>query len=653
MEVWYVSRIMIFAGIKEAISLCEEVSSLDSIIDVYAESESLLLDYPKRNNINIHITSLSEEDIKYEYEKIEPDIVVNGVEEKNTILCESIKDIVENKKYIKLKEEKEKFNVVYCEDMKELISVVNRTRSNIYFTNEALEIDELDSIKDFKKRIYADLPRGNAILLKAATKGISINKVNYGDDHSKENIVSFIKENNIKYLIASSDESEEVLKMKYDISVEENIIMIILNSGEESYTVDEAIEKIKEIDCLKQVYIIGGGVGSYKNMTVEAIEAIDKVEVVIGEKRFLNILGIKNKRHLFSNDPVKIKDFIDSHNYNKIAIILDGNVSLYNNFYEYIKVLREFELIVLQGISAVAYFSARLGLDLSKAKVVNSERDNYVRAVLENKHTFIYTNDDTNIILRQLKESGFEDNFVCIAQNLSLKNELILTGSLYEYENEKFSDLTMIYIENKEYKKIRLSIEDESFYKGGLYFPDKSFRAILIKDLELLNNEIVFDVGCGCGATSVEIGLICDRSQVFAIEESEQAKYSIKKNIKSYFLNNVKAIVGDMNKIIEKLPNPSCVLIHSNYKGDIVELVKDISKENECRFVVACKGLESTYRLLEFMTKNGFEDVEMKQVNISGSSDITNGLNMEVRENSFIVKGKGKIFWEKKHLLVL
>ena len=117
----------------------------------------------------------------------------------------------------------------------------------------------------------------------------------------------------------------------------------------------------------------------------------------------------------------------------------------------------------------------------------------------------------------------------------------------------------------------------------------------------------------------------------------------VKKHGSPSIIENNNKIV-DMNKIIEKLPNPSCVLIHSNYKGDIVELVKDISKENECRFVVSCKGLESTYRLLEFMTKNGFEDVEMKQVNISGSSDITNGLNMEVRENSFIVKGKGKIF---------
>ena len=97
------SRVMLFAGLNECISLCEKLSKLDVIIDVYAEN--LEGNYPEESNIYIHTgEKLTKDYIKAEYDKFEPDVVIDGVHIADVTIHEYIKEVVVSKKYIKLKE---------------------------------------------------------------------------------------------------------------------------------------------------------------------------------------------------------------------------------------------------------------------------------------------------------------------------------------------------------------------------------------------------------------------------------------------------------------------------------------------------------------------------------------------------------------------
>ena len=145
------SRVMLFAGLNECISLCERLSKLDVIIDVYAEK--LEGKYPEESNIYIHTgEKLTKDYIKAEYDKFEPDVVIDGVHIADVTIHEYIKEVVVSKKYIKLKEVKENLDVAYCKTMDDVITMVNRTRSNVYFTTGIKDIEKFSNIVDSRKK---------------------------------------------------------------------------------------------------------------------------------------------------------------------------------------------------------------------------------------------------------------------------------------------------------------------------------------------------------------------------------------------------------------------------------------------------------------------------------------------------------------------
>ncbi len=636
------SRVMLFAGIEEGIVLCEKLSELDTVIDVYGEDKSIEENYPDKRNVNIHIMPLNEESIRLEYERLEPDIVVDGTHIADVSIHEAIKETVLSKKYVRLREEREKLDVAYCDSMKDVVAMVNRTRSNVYFTTGSLELEEISGVVESRKRVYIDLPKGNTYLRRAAASGISVGRINDIFDYTEDEFIGIIKDNDIKYVVAREDEKESRLAMMYSAAKKANIIMIILKPAGESYNTDDVIYKIKSIDTIKQVYIIGAGVGNPKNMTVEAAEAIEKCEVVIGSEELIKLLGIKEKEVHFAQAAEDIKEFINSHFYNRLAVVTQGDVCLLNGIAEFTRELKGYDVEVIQGVSSIAYLAARLGIDWTNCVTVDSTKDNVLKAVAENRGVFVFTAGNTNEVLRTLNNNGFENVAVCIAERLSLADENILTGFVYELADGEYDELTVMYFENLHYGKASSLVKDDSLITGNVRILNKNLRAVVMRDLDLRANEVVYDIGAGCGAMAVEIALISNRSRIYAIDKSELAVDLIERNCALYTVNNVRVIQGDAIEVTGALPKPDAVLIE-NYDGNTVDLVRCVGRLNRIRLVVVTKGFDTAYKLLEVMHKNYFEQIELKQISVAEGKNYGNGTSLVPEDTCFIIKGVGEI----------
>lgn len=636
------SRVMLFAGIEEGIVLCEKLSELDTVIDVYGEDKSIEENYPDKRNVNIHIMPLNEESIRFEYERLEPDIVVDGTHIADVSIHEAIKETVISRKYVRLREKREKLDVAYCDSMKDVVAMVNRTRSNVYFTTGSLELEEISGVVESRKRVYIDLPKGNTYLRRAAASGISVGRINDIFDYTEDEFIGIIKDNDIKYVVAREDEKESRLAMMYSAAKKANIIMIILKPTGESYNTDDVIYKVKSIDTIKQVYIIGAGVGNPKNMTVEAAEAIEKCEVVIGSEELIKLLGIKEKEVHFAQAAEDIKEFINSHFYNRLAVVTQGDVCLLNGIAEFTRELKGYDVEVIQGVSSIAYLAARLGIDWTNCVTVDSTKDNVLKAIAENRGVFVFTAGNTNEVLRTLNNNGFENVAVCIAERLSLADENILTGFVYELADGEYDELTVMYFENLRYGKASSLVKDDSLITGNVRTLNKNLRAVVMRDLDLRANEVVYDIGAGCGAMAVEIALISNRSRIYAIDKSELAVDLIERNCALYTVNNVRAIPGDAIEVTGTLPKPDAVLIE-NYDGNTVDLVRCVGRLNRIRLVVVTKGFDTAYKLLEVMHKNYFEQIELKQISVAEGKNYGSGTSLVPEDTCFIIKGVGEI----------
>lgn len=636
------SRVMVFAGLEEGVSLCERLSELDTVIDVYSEDDITAEKYPQKNNVNIHIKNLDTDTIKTEYEKLEPDVVIDGAHIADVNIHEAIKEVVPIKNYIKLREEREKLDVAYCNSMNEVVAMVNRTRSNVYFTTGDMYLEEISEVIESRKRVYIDLPKGNIFLRRAAASGISVSRINDIFDYTEEELIGIIEGQDIKYIIVSSDESNARLKMMYNAAKKTNIIMIVLKPEMESLSVEEVIAKVKSIDAVKQVYIIGAGVGNPKNMTIEAFEAIEKCEVVIGSEELINLLGIKNKELHFAQGAEEIKEFINSHYYNRLAVVTQGDVCLLNGIAEFTRALKGYDVVVIQGVSSIAYLAARLGIDWTNCITVDSVNDNILKAVAENKGSFVFTAGNTNAVLRLLNDNGFENVAVCIAERLSLEDEKISTGYVYELVDGEYDVLTVMYLENVHYGKASSLVKEDSIIKGNIHCMNRNLRAVVMRDMDLRANEVIYDIGAGCGAMAVEIALISNRSRVYAIDNNELAVDLIERNCALYTISNIRAIQGDAIEVTGKLPKANAVIIE-NYDGNTVDLVRCIARLNKVRFVVMTKGFDTAYKLLELMHKNYFEQIELKQISVSEGKNFGGDTNLIPEDTCFIIKGIGEI----------
>ncbi len=636
------SRVMLFAGIEEAVSLCEKLSELDMIIDVYGESSKIEELYPIKNNVHIHIGEITLESIKQEYEKIEPDAVVDGAHIADVSIHEALKEVVLSKKYIKLREEREKLEAMYCDNMRDVVAVVNRTRSNVYFTTGDIGLSDISGVIESRKRVYIDLPKGNSYLRRAAASGISVSRINDIFDYTEEELEGIIKDNAIKYVVARDDDSKQRLQVMYNVSKKTNIIMIVLRSAETSYTVDEVVKKVKEINDVKQVYIIGAGVGNPKNMTVEACEAIEKCEVVIGDEELITLLGINNKELHFAHKVDEIKEFINSHFYNRLAVVTQGDVCLLNGIAEFTREMKGCNVTVIQGVSSIAYLAARLGIDWINSVAADSTRDNILKTVAENRRVFAFTDGNANALLRMMKDNGFENVAVCAAERLSLPDEKITTGYVYELADCEFDALTLMYFENPRYGKASSIINEDSIITGNMHLLNKNLRAVIMRDMDLRANEVVFDIGAGCGAMAVEMALMCNKSRIYAIDKNMLAIDLIERNCALYTISNVRTAAGDAADVTVSLPKPDAVLIES-YNGDAAELIKALGHKNTIRVVVVTRGLDTAYKLMEIMHKNYFEGIELKQISIAEGKKHGKGTNMVHEDTCFIVKGVGEI----------
>ena len=71
----------------------------------------------------------------------------------------------------------------------------------------------------------------------------------------------------------------------------------------------------------RPIHIIGVGMGNPKNMTVEAVEAVEDCQVLIGANRLVDAVNKGRKDIYYEYKAEKIKEFIDTTDYQHYGII--------------------------------------------------------------------------------------------------------------------------------------------------------------------------------------------------------------------------------------------------------------------------------------------------------------------------------------------
>lgn len=158
-------------------------------------------------------------------------------------------------------------------------------------------------------------------------------------------------------------------------------------------------------------------------------------------------------------------------------------------------------------------------------------------------------------------------------------------------------------------------IPDDRFERlPGIPLTKREIRVLILAQLQLPAEAVLWDIGAGTGTISIEVGLLCPQGQVLAIERDEDVANLIRRNCDRFGVTNVTVIDGSAPDCLSRLsPPPDCVVIEGGRPlKETLHAAWTLLKP-QGRIVATTSSLEGLYSLSEALADLQARNIEVVQ----------------------------------------
>ncbi|MBF1990424.1 precorrin-6Y C5,15-methyltransferase subunit CbiT [Fischerella thermalis] len=162
-------------------------------------------------------------------------------------------------------------------------------------------------------------------------------------------------------------------------------------------------------------------------------------------------------------------------------------------------------------------------------------------------------------------------------------------------------------------------IPDDLFeHLPGIPLSQREIRLLLIAQLRLLPNTVLWDIGAGTGTIPVEVGLLCPQGRIIAVERDEEVANLIRRNCDRFEVKNVEVIEGSAPECLHNLKEtPHRVCIEGGRAiQEILQAVWDYLPPSG-RVVATAANLESLYAISLSFAQLQARNIEVVQSGIN------------------------------------
>lgn len=379
----------------------------------------------------------------------------------------------------------------------------------------------------------------------------------------------------------------------------------------------------------KILWIAGIGMGNHNLMTEEVKNVIMSSELVCGASR----IGNAAKQLGYEGEIVNAYLFKDIRplmaKYNSIAVLMSGDTGFCSGakkLAEEVKsdeALSDWTVKLAPGISSISYLASKIQISYEDAFIVSlhgKEKNVWapliVDSVLYNKKTFALSNGYEQLVeIMALFQEYHVSADITVGYQFSYEEELI--ERVTDLETLPKEGLYTLYFENKNplVRRVAYGIRDEEFTRGKVPMTKQEVRHLSVDMLELKQDSVLYDIGCGTGSVGIEAAIANPLVQVYSFDKNPEAVELTKANARDFHAANVFVSEGDALELVKSnsLPVPTHAFIGGS-GGELKDLVGALRAMNpEVCIVSNAVTLETLGELTELMTEHS----EMITVNIS------------------------------------
>lgn len=645
-------ELFIFAGTTEGRILAEKLLAAGKKVHISVATEYGEEVLFQHEHLTIHQGRMDFKAMEELLKSADWEAVVDATHPYAVEVSKNIKEActASGKSYLRLLREQElqtpEDSVIYVSSIREAVSYLNKTEGNILFTTGSKDLKEYtETITDIS-RIYARILADGNMVEKCREWGLSGKQIIcMQGPFSAELNAAMLKQVQARYLLTKDTGvtggfPEKIAGAKLAGA---KTVVIRRPIEETGYSMTEILEKfgIPQNVPERKITLLGIGMGALKDLTLEAKNACEKADVILGAARMTKALSCFGKECCSIYTPEQILEYLSVHPEKQdIVVAFSGDIGFYSGTKKLLQALENVpaKISLIPGISSVVYFAAKLQLSWEDMKLVSihGREQNLLGAVKAYEKVFSLAGYSQSIrtLAKELLDNGLENVIMSVGCQLSYPEESIKRGTPEDFLQYEENGLCVVVIQNPQAGEriVTHGLSDDTFLRGKAPMTKEEIRSISISKLALKKDSIVYDIGAGTGSIGLECARQMENGFVYAIEKKEDALELLSINQKKLGVSNFRIIAGTAPQALETLPAPTHAFIGGS-SGNMREIVSVLLEKNpDVRIVINCIALETVAEVMQLLKEVPFEIQEIVQVSV-GKSKLLGNYHMMMGQN--------------------
>lgn len=334
----------------------------------------------------------------------------------------------------------------------------------------------------------------------------------------------------------------------------------------------------------KWIYVIGIGEDGWDDLSADSRELLYKSEIVIGGERHLKMIpGDWEGERIIWASPIreavtKILDWRPSEpgSGKKVAVMASGDPLCYGIAAKLLRHLPIEEIWIKPALSTFSLICSRVGWSLPDIETLTIHG-----RPLEMLHTFVQPGAKL-LVLNQdegspkqaaelLAARGFGKSQITVLEHLGGSKERQFSGQADSWSHPDGAALNAMAIECIAGTRANVlaripGLPDDAFLHDG-QLTKREIRAATLSRLMPVVDQVLWDVGAGCGSVAIEWMRCNPRCKAVAIEKSESRLKMIQQNAFQLGVPMLDIVPGNAPEVLVDLPAPDAIFIGGGLSG--------------------------------------------------------------------------------------
>jgi precorrin-6Y C5,15-methyltransferase (decarboxylating) len=348
------------------------------------------------------------------------------------------------------------------------------------------------------------------------------------------------------------------------------------------------------------IHIVGLGVSEKAHLNIQAMQVLVDAQWVVASPRQLNVvadfLTQQQTKHLPRLPELltwinSLDDESEAGQYTKIVVLASGDPLFYGIGAWFSRNFNREVIHFYPAVSSIQVACHVLGLSLQDVDVLSLHGRPFqkIRSHLKNNQTTLVLTDKHSgpyVLAKECIQAGFDHSIITVCESLGYQHQKVRSFNMAELENLniEFDDLHITVIQTKGAGKCRPEFpgfNDEWFVTGtnndnktgAVMITKREVRLNILSLLQPANNDVIWDIGAGCGSVAVELAYWNNKCEVYAIEHHPDRLQCLEKNRQKFgVVTNLKIVAARAPLALAELPIPSKVFIGGS-DGELTELL--------------------------------------------------------------------------------